>query len=110
MKEYFVKGNSFAAPFVSDTLKGFIKGNTPKEALTKFIDKCTHPCGVYSANIYASANHYEKGKKPLSRYLCNLALKIKEIDGTFLLNKGNGVIEIDHIEYTVEKWNEGKII
>ncbi len=113
-KEYFIIGNTFAAPFFSDTLKRFIKAETPEKALMKFIEECTHPCGIYSANCYESADACEKNEKPLSKWLCNLEIEQQNITkdkGAYsYLNKGEGILVIDGEEHKIDNWKEGKLL
>jgi hypothetical protein len=71
--EYFIQANSFAAPFFSDTSTHFQKGSNPKKALENFAKKYKHPCGLFAANIYLSAEAFHKGKPPLKRWLSNHA-------------------------------------
>lgn len=75
MKEYFVIANSFAAPFFSDTSESYIKGKNPLDAMNNFVKKYSHPCGLYSANLYASADDYHKNKKRLAFYLSNTVIE-----------------------------------
>jgi len=69
MPEYFIVANSFAAPFFSDTVTGFVESETPEEALKVFRTKFRHPCGLYAAVCYKDANAKEKGEPPLGRWL-----------------------------------------
>lgn len=69
--EYFIKAQSFAAPFCSDESQGFISADSPADALEVFARKYSHPCGLYSAFCYKDANAEAKGHKPLAKWLCN---------------------------------------
>lgn len=109
--EYFVIANSFAAPMFSDTTMEYVKGSTPREAMQKFVAEYTHPCGLYAALLYESADAYHKGKKEIVRFLCNQEIeraKLMKNGGSFY-GKGNGVFEINGKEYRVKDWNKGKI-
>ncbi|GAI60503.1 unnamed protein product [marine sediment metagenome] len=75
MKEYFVVANSFATPFFSDINEEYAKGNNPEDAMQRFVKKYSHPCGLYSAALFANADAFHKGKKSLCKYLCNLELE-----------------------------------
>lgn len=68
MPEYFVVANSKAAPFASDQSTTYVIGETPQEALRKFVMDYSHPCGLYSANLYESADAYHKSRPPLTRF------------------------------------------
>ena len=71
MTRYFVVAHSFAAPFVSDESTDYVDGKNPDEALRAFARAYNHPCGLYAANLYASADAYHMNEKPLARWLCN---------------------------------------
>lgn len=73
MTEYFIVANSFAAPFVSDTSNTYVTADTPEDALYDFAEDYGHPFGLYSANAYASADDFHKGKEPLARWRSNKA-------------------------------------
>ena len=75
MKEYFVVGNSFAAPAASDTSFKHVSGITPQDAMAKFRREYTHPCGLYAAVLYENADDYHKGKDPIDRWLSEEAQK-----------------------------------
>jgi hypothetical protein len=69
MKEFFITSNSFAAPFFSDSWEGFVKGKDAKVALLNYVHDYKHPAGLYSANIYSSADAYHHDEKPLFHWL-----------------------------------------
>ncbi len=75
MNEYFYVANSFAAPFFSDESTGFIKAETAYKTLLVLKRTYKHPCGLYAANIYESADAYHKNKEPLEKYLSPKAKK-----------------------------------
>jgi hypothetical protein len=68
MPEYFVKTNSFAAPFVSDRSSRFVTADTPEEAMDIVIQEYSHPCGLYSAYLYTDANAEAKDQKALVKW------------------------------------------
>jgi hypothetical protein len=113
MNEYFIIANSFAAPFVSDTSEGYETGNNAKEALRKYVEKYTHPAGLYSARCYASADDYHKGKPFLAEYLSNheraLQKATKNKGSYSYMGNGAGDFEIDHKRIKVENPREGRI-
>lgn len=61
--------NSFAAPFVSDRSTGYIEAADPARALDELRESYDHPCGLYVALIYASADDWHKDAGPLARWL-----------------------------------------
>jgi hypothetical protein len=69
--EYFIRANSFAAPFVSDESTKHVTADTPGAALEKFAAGYKHPAGLYSARCYASADAMHKGEPHLAEWLCN---------------------------------------
>ncbi len=77
MAEFFVMGSSFPAPFCGDNLESFVEADTPAEALQRFVDSCSHPCGVYSAAAFLSSDDQKKGGRALVRY-CSNELLVRE--------------------------------
>jgi hypothetical protein len=75
-REYFIVANSFAAPFFSDTSESFVKAHSAPEALEKFAAEYNHPCGLYAADAFKSADAYHKGHAPLSRWRSNKSVGI----------------------------------
>lgn len=71
MTEFFITARSFAAPFVSDTSEAYIEADTARAALEQFASGYRHPCGLYAAEAWASADAYHKGRDPLARWLSN---------------------------------------
>lgn len=96
MAEYFIVANSFAAPFCSDTSTHFHEGDTAGSALNDFAVKgYKHPCGLYSAAAYDSAEAYHKGVKPLQRWLSNHARAIEESGATSIRSDGPGLLTLN---------------
>lgn len=106
--EYFIVANSFAAPFVSDQSTSFAVGLTPLSALSAFADDYAHPCGLYAAEAYASADAYHKREKPLARWLSNHARGIEERKPTLLVSHGPGSVEIDGRATTIKEPKAGR--
>ena len=73
MREYFVITNSNAAPFFSDTDKMFMKAKSPEECVKKVRKNYKHPAGLYAMAVFADANAYYKGEKPLVCWLSKRA-------------------------------------
>jgi hypothetical protein len=70
MREYFIRANSFAAPFFSDTSEEFVKAPSAQKALDYFVANYKHPCGLYAARAYASADLYHKNPQDfIAEYL-----------------------------------------
>lgn len=109
MKEFFIVANSFAAPFVSDTSTGFVKGETPELALLSFVGGYSHPCGLYSAALYTDANTYHKGEAPLARWLSNHAIFMQDKAGSIMCISP-GKVEINGEMYLIENPRGGRII
>ena len=78
-KEYFVVANSFAAPIVSDTSTSYVKGVSPDDALSGFVESYKHVCGLYSANLYKSADDYHRGEKPLAKFRHSKCIEIEKV-------------------------------
>ena len=109
MTEYFIVANSFAAPFVSDTSESFQKAESPKEALELFAKRYKHPCGLYAANCYKSANDYHKNKKPLAKWLSNEAKFMRGKTGS-MFSPMTGKIRINGIMHNIDNPKEGCVV
>lgn len=113
-KEFFIVSNSFAAPFVSDTGTGFVKANNPEEALETFAAKYSHPCGLYCAVVFNSANDYHKGKKALAQWLCNAEIKKQEVTKNMtaysVMSESPGRFKINDTWYNVKNPKGGRIV
>lgn len=114
MSEYFVIANSFAAPFLSDTSDGFISADSPEDALMKFAAVYRHPCGLYSAAVYPSADAYHKRAEPLAKWLCNREIEQQRLTRglasyTFLGHSA-GDFEINGVRHTVTDPKGGRIV
>jgi len=114
MKEFFIRANSFAAPFFSDTWDEYVQAETAEAALTKFAKECSHPAGLYSANAYDSADDFHKGKKSLAQWLCNHEAEkqrlTKSLGSYSYLGHEPGRFEINGELHIAEKPKEGKVV
>lgn len=112
--EYFIVANSFAAPFCSDQSTGFIDAESPTSALETFAAGYKHPCGLYAAEVYASANAYHKSEKPLAKWLCNHEIAKQEategMSGYAYLGQGPGGFEIDGRRINVRDPKAGMVV
>lgn len=112
--EWFIHANSFAAPFVSDSSSGFVRADTAEQALEKFAAEYDHPCGLYAAAVYRSADDYYKNVDPLARWLCNHELErqrlTNDLGGYSMLGHGPGDFEINGERHKVENPKQGKVI
>lgn len=113
-KEYFIVANSFAAPFFSDRSNEYIKARNPKEALKKFAAQYKHPCGLYCANCYASADDYHKGKDFLAQWLSNheqaKQKATKDLGGYSYLGERPGKFKINEDWIEVENPKAGSVV
>lgn len=78
MPEYFLLTNSNAAPFFSDTDTRFVDGPDAETAFAVAVQSYKHPCGLYAANLYASADAYHKNEKPLAQWVCKKAQMVRD--------------------------------
>ena len=113
-KEYFVVTNSFAAPFFSDQGNMFVTAISPQEALEIATKRYTHPCGLYSAGCYASADAYHKGQKVLARWLRNLVIEqerlTKGLEGYSICHESESVLVINGIRHIIENPCDGRVV
>lgn len=75
MPEFFIIAHSNAAPFVSDRSTHFVEARTAEQALEGFAASYSHPCGLFSANAYDSADDYHRGMDPLAGWRSVRALE-----------------------------------
>jgi len=113
--EYFIITNSFAAPFFSDTDQYYVKGKNPLDALQEAVKKYKHPCGLYAANLYQSADDFHKNKKRLAYYICNLVIEqerlTKNLGGYSILHdrdSGGEFIKINDKKHYITNPKGGK--
>ncbi len=113
MREYFIVANSFAAPFFSDQSTDYVKAATPEDALKAFASDYKHPCGLYAAVVYESADAYHKNKSYLSRWLCNHEIEkqrlTKNLGGYSCLGHEPGKFEINGELHTVKNPKQGRV-
>ncbi len=114
MKEYFIVSNSFAAPFFSDSSTDYQEAPYAQKALEIFAEKYKHPCGLFSANAYESADAYHKGEKYLAQWLCNQEIEkqriTKKLSGYSFLGHSPGKFRINEKEYSIENPKDGKVV
>lgn len=114
MTEFYIETNSFAAPFFSDGGHRYVSAATPQEALEIAAREYKHPCGLYSAAAYTSADAMNKGEKPLAKWLCNAELKKQELTQSLpayaMRGISPGVFEIDGVRHTVRNPKGGRVV
>ncbi len=114
MSEYFIKGTTFAAPFVSEDVSGFIEASDPSEALHTFVGKYKNGVGIYAAKAYTSADDYHKSKEPLATWLSNHEIAKRSATtgkGSYTyMGNGPGDFEIDGKQIHVDNPKDGSIV
>jgi hypothetical protein len=114
MPEYFIKANSFAAPFFSDDSSGFVEAGSPEAALESFATAYSHPAGLYAAAAYASADAFHKGEGPLAKWLCNHEIRkqelTKDLPSYSYLGRAPGDFEIDRVRHVVPDPKGGRVV
>lgn len=112
--EYFIVANSFAAPIISDTTMKHVEGDTPDNALLNFVESYKHPCGLYAASCFESADAYYKKRDSLATWLSNHAKKmLEEIDkkhSSIIKTLQPGQFTIDGKAFKIEDPKEGQIV
>lgn len=109
MAEFYIEANSFAAPFFSDHSHTYVMAGSAKNALEHFAADYSHPCGLYAAAAYSSANARNKGEKPLARWLCNQAQRLEGVLGTIRMD-GPGRGEINGEAVTIDDPKAGCVV
>lgn len=109
MNEYFVRANSFAAPIVSDTSTGYQEGDTAEAAMLAFVEGYSHPSRLYSANLYASADDFHKGRPTLVEWMSNHALLLQHDGCATIRSLRPGLVEVNGEQRECEEPYDGKI-
>lgn len=113
MAEFFVKAQTFAAPFCSDELVRYIPGEDPVEAVEAWVESRPHPCGIYYAAVYANADDMHRGRKPLCEWKSNYQRAREEATkgkGCYISRGlGENAFEIDGEKFWVECPREGAV-
>lgn len=113
-REYFIVANSFAAPFFSDESTGFVRAESPEAALEQYAETYQHPCGLYAAVAYESADAYHKNERPLAKWLCNheqQKQRLTEGKGSYsYLGNGPGDFKINGETYKVKNPKGGSVV
>jgi hypothetical protein len=97
--EFFVRTNSFAAPFFSDTGEQYVEAETAAAALEHVAATYAHTFGLYAAAAFESHKAAQQGQAPLARWLSNHARVTEErtrgLGAYSRRSMGPGVVEID---------------
>jgi hypothetical protein len=109
MTEWFVVAASFAAPFISDPSTHFVTAASPEAALEQLTLEYRHPAGLYAAQVYASAEAFHKGFKPLATWLSNHAQAIEQGTAT-ITSHGPGDVTIDGKRQRVPDPKAGRVV
>ena len=117
MAEFFITARSFAAPFVSDMSERYVEASDAVSALEKFAAEYKHPCGLYAAEVWISADQYHKGGPPLARWASNQLLAYQRAtdgkDSYIYHSDGPGSFQIDWRygrRVTVEDPKGGRVV
>jgi hypothetical protein len=114
MREYFIRANSFAAPFFSDESSSYVEADDPRSALETFAAAYTHPCGLYAAVCYASADAYYKKQPALAKWFCNHEIEkqrlTKDTPAYSYFGHGPGDFELNHERHTVADPKAGRVV
>lgn len=114
VREFFIVADSFAAPFVSDRSTHFVSAETAQQALERFSADYKHPCGLYCATAYGSADEFHKGAKPYAQWLCNHEIEMqrltKDLGCYSMFGHAPGKFEINGEMHIVERPKEGRVV
>lgn len=112
--EFFIVARSFAAPFVSDESTHYLVAETAADALRGLAVSYSHPCGLYAAQAYASADDWHKGAAPLAQWLCNHEIAKRDAtagEGNYsYLSNGPGDFEVNGERIRVEDPKGGRVM
>jgi hypothetical protein len=107
--EFYIEANSFAAPFFSDQSHGYVEAASPADALLQFAADYKHPCGLYAAVAYSSADARNKGEEPLARWLSNQAQRLSGVTGS-IRQDVVGELEINGEMVVIEDPKAGSVV
>lgn len=110
MPEFYIETNSFAAPFVSDHGYCYIEAESAEAALEKCAREYSHPCGLYAAAAYPSADAMRKGEKPLARWLSNQAQRLSQPDVSIVRMDAAGRGEINGVPVIIDDPKGGNVV
>lgn len=114
MAEFYIEATSFAAPFFSDISSGYVDAPNATHALEQYAESYAHPCGLYAAVAYTSADAKNKGEKPIAKWLCNHEIERMRLTadkGAYsYLGHGPGDFEIDGERFTIAEPKSGRVI
>lgn len=113
MGTWFVKTESFAAPWFSDTGHEFVAAETASEALEIVAALYTHPCGLYAAAAWPSSDAMHKGEAPSATWMCNHEIERRRLTENLssysYLGRAPGDFEIDHVRHLIENPKQGRV-
>lgn len=113
-KEFFIVAESFAAPFCSDRSTEFVVAESPEAALERFAAEYKHPCGLYSATVFESAEAFHKNRDALARWLCNHEIEKQRIaeglPGYSYRGEGPGRFEMNGEMHEIANPKEGRVV
>jgi hypothetical protein len=107
MIEFYIETNSFAAPMFSDNGHCYVTAPNVADALEKCRTEYRHPCGLYAAAAYSSADARKKGETPIARWICNQAKALENATMLFVHKPGDA--EIDGVRMQIEDPKGGKV-
>lgn len=118
MNTYFITARSFAAPFCSDTSEKYVEALDSADALVRFAAGYSHPCGLYAAECWNSADHAHgapgQPKEPLARWESNHLQAVTEAtkgkSSYSYMGSGPGKFEIGKEKYSVPNPTGGSVV
>jgi hypothetical protein len=112
--QWFVQTNSFAAPFCSDTGTQYVEANTAAQALTRAAYTYTHPCGLFSAAAWPSADAMHKGEPAAAMWLSNHEIERRRLTAGLGAYTYRGIapgeFEIDGERHSIKKPKQGRVL
>lgn len=114
MREYFVVGTPFGGGFLGITCKKHVSGNSPEDALQRFVASYDDPAGLYAAALWDSADAYHKKQDPLARWQSNHEIAKDELTrdlGAYsYFGHGPGDFEIDGVRHRIPDPKGGRLV
>lgn len=112
--EWFVKTMSFAAPFFSDEGTRYVTAVSAADALEQVAATYSHPCGLFAAVAWPSADAMHKREEPSATWLSNHEIERKRLTQDkscySYLGHAPGDFEIDGVRHNVENPKAGRVV
>lgn len=95
MPEFFIRGYTFAAPFVSEEVARYVEAEGAGAALESLAAQMHDGIGLFAAEAFISADAFHKGAAPVARWLSNKARAIEGAGSIYSSGPGHVTLNGD---------------